>query len=83
LPSRGFDAGRGRAPADPALAGITFRALLVKVSAANAGMGDTIFVPAYEALRNRGVDIQFFHRVKTLELSPDRSRIERISHGDR
>jgi uncharacterized protein with NAD-binding domain and iron-sulfur cluster len=47
----------------------------------NAGMGDTIFAPAYEALRNRGVDIQFFHKVKSLELSADKSQVARIHVG--
>jgi len=47
----------------------------------NAGMGDTIFAPAYEALRNRGVDIQFFHKVKSLELSADKSQVSRIHVG--
>ena len=47
----------------------------------NAGMGDTIFAPAYEALRNRGVEIQFFHKVKRLELSSDKKRVARICMG--
>jgi len=46
-----------------------------------AGMGDTIFAPIYEALRNRGVDIKFFHKVNSLELSADRKRVERIHIG--
>jgi uncharacterized protein with NAD-binding domain and iron-sulfur cluster len=36
-----------------------------------AGMGDTIFAPAYEALRKRGVKFKFFHRVMSLTLTPD------------
>jgi len=47
----------------------------------NAGMGDTIFAPAYEALCNRGVEIKFFHKVKSLELSADKSRVARIHIG--
>lgn len=34
----------------------------------NAGMGDTLFVPAYEVLKQRGVKFRFFHRVRDLEL---------------
>jgi hypothetical protein len=44
----------------------------------NSGMGDTVFVPFYAALRARGVRFEFFHRVEQLELSPDRKRIGRI-----
>jgi uncharacterized protein with NAD-binding domain and iron-sulfur cluster len=47
----------------------------------NAGMGDTIFAPAYQALRNRGVDVRFFHKVKRLELSPDKKSVARIHVG--
>jgi uncharacterized protein with NAD-binding domain and iron-sulfur cluster len=47
----------------------------------NAGMGDTIFAPAYQALRNRGVDIRFFHKVKRLELSADKTSVARIHIG--
>jgi len=43
-----------------------------------AGMGDTIFAPIYRVLRARGVHFEFFHRVESLELSPDRRRVERI-----
>jgi uncharacterized protein with NAD-binding domain and iron-sulfur cluster len=31
-----------------------------------AGMGDTIFTPLYQALRQKGVRFAFFHRVETL-----------------
>ncbi len=44
----------------------------------NAGMGDTIFAPAYEALINRGVKVEFFHKVTNLGLSEDRKSIETI-----
>jgi len=47
----------------------------------NAGMGDTVFAPAYQALRNRGVDVRFFHKVKRLELSADKSNVARIHIG--
>ncbi|HTU92879.1 MAG TPA: NAD(P)-binding protein, partial [Gemmataceae bacterium] len=47
----------------------------------NAGMGDTIFAPAYEALVKRGVGVKFFHKVKSLELSADKSRIAAVRFG--
>ena len=47
----------------------------------NAGMGDTIFAPAYQALRNRGVDVRFFHKVKRLELAADKASVARIHIG--
>jgi uncharacterized protein with NAD-binding domain and iron-sulfur cluster len=46
-----------------------------------AGMGDIVFVPLYQALRRRGVRFHFFHRVKHLALSPDHTRIDRIVLG--
>jgi uncharacterized protein with NAD-binding domain and iron-sulfur cluster len=46
-----------------------------------AGMGDTIFTPLYEVLRRRGVRFEFFHRVRKLELSADKSRVERVVIG--
>src|SRR5262249_32974134 len=33
-----------------------------------AGMGEVVFAPIYKALRNKGVNFEFFHRVKHLEL---------------
>ena len=33
----------------------------------NAGMGDTIFAPIYQVLKQRGVTFKFFHRVTGLE----------------
>lgn len=33
-----------------------------------AGMGDVVFAPIYEVLRQRGVKFEFFHRVLELEL---------------
>ncbi|MCI0710500.1 MAG: NAD(P)-binding protein [Chloroflexi bacterium] len=44
----------------------------------NAGMGDTIFAPVYEVLKKRGVNFEFFHRIKNLKLSPDGNWIEAI-----
>ena len=46
-----------------------------------AGMGDAVFAPLYQALRRRGVDFEFFHRVDALHLSADRTAIEAISVG--
>ncbi len=43
-----------------------------------AGMGDTIFTPLYEVLRRRGVTFEYFHQVNRLELSADKSRVERV-----
>lgn len=47
----------------------------------SAGMGDVVFAPLYEALRRRGVDFEFFHRVDGLHLSADGTAIEAISMG--
>jgi uncharacterized protein with NAD-binding domain and iron-sulfur cluster len=41
-----------------------------------AGMGDTIFTPMYQALLARGVKFKFFHKVE--ELVPDGSQIGSI-----
>ena len=46
-----------------------------------AGMGDIVFAPMYQALRQRGVDVEFFHRVDQLHPSADGTRIEAISLG--
>jgi len=46
-----------------------------------AGMGDVVFAPLYQALRGRGVDFEFFHRVDALHLSPDRTAIDALSVG--
>ncbi|HEU4612660.1 MAG TPA: NAD(P)-binding protein, partial [Kofleriaceae bacterium] len=46
-----------------------------------AGMGDTIFAPLYLVLKKRGVKFEFFQRVDKLELSPDRTRVARITIG--
>src|SRR5262249_51818390 len=34
-----------------------------------AGMGETVFAPLYEALRARGVEFRFFHRVDQVRIS--------------
>jgi uncharacterized protein with NAD-binding domain and iron-sulfur cluster len=44
-----------------------------------AGMGDAIFAPMYEALRARGVRFRFFHDVRELGLSADGATVERIA----
>ncbi|MEG4959384.1 MULTISPECIES: NAD(P)-binding protein [unclassified Microcoleus] len=43
-----------------------------------SGMGDTIFAPLYEVLKQRGVKFKFFHRVKNLKLSEDKKTIKTI-----
>ena len=43
-----------------------------------AGMGDVVFAPLYQALRLRGVEFEFFHRVEALRLAPDRLAIDAI-----
>ncbi|MDX6686258.1 MAG: hypothetical protein QOF86_2386 [Baekduia sp.] len=43
-----------------------------------AGMGDAIFAPMYEALRARGVRFEFFHEVTNLGVSPGGQLVERI-----
>ena len=44
-----------------------------------AGMGDVVFAPLYQALRERGVRFEFFHQVDDLILSADGSRIETVT----
>jgi uncharacterized protein with NAD-binding domain and iron-sulfur cluster len=46
-----------------------------------AGMGDTVFTPLHQVLERRGVQFKFFHRVRNLELSPDKTAVERIHVG--
>ena len=36
-----------------------------------AGMGDTVFTPLYDVLKARGVKFKFFHKVESLQLSPE------------
>jgi uncharacterized protein with NAD-binding domain and iron-sulfur cluster len=43
-----------------------------------AGMGDTIFAPLYQVLKQRGVKFKFFHRVTNLKLSEDKRAIKTI-----
>ncbi len=46
-----------------------------------AGMGEVIFAPLYEVLRDRGVEFRFFHRVDALHLSDDGRSIASIDLG--
>ncbi len=43
-----------------------------------AGMGDVIFGPIYEVLKKRGVKFKYFHKVKNLKLSADKSHIAEV-----
>lgn len=47
----------------------------------DAGMGDVLFAPLYQALVARGVDFEFFTRVDSLGLAADGSSIETIRIG--
>lgn len=44
----------------------------------NAGMGDVVITPLYLLLARRGVRFEFFSKVRSLELSPDRRRVKRV-----
>lgn len=46
-----------------------------------AGMGDTIFAPAYEVLKKRGVKFEFFHKVLNLNLNTTTKTIDSIDIG--
>jgi uncharacterized protein with NAD-binding domain and iron-sulfur cluster len=46
-----------------------------------AGMGDVVIAPIYEALRRRGVDFEFFHRLDALHLDDRRQAIAAITLG--
>lgn len=46
-----------------------------------AGMGDVVIAPLYQALRRRGVDFEFFHRVDALHLDDTRTRVEAVTVG--
>ncbi len=43
-----------------------------------AGMGDTIFAPAYELFIREGVKVKFFHKVTDLKLSEDKKTVAQI-----
>ena len=44
-----------------------------------AGMGDVIIAPVYQALRRRGVEFEFFHRLDALHLDDARMAVDAIS----
>ena len=46
-----------------------------------AGMGDVVIAPLYQALRRRGVEFEFFHRVDALHLDDRRQAVEAITMG--
>jgi uncharacterized protein with NAD-binding domain and iron-sulfur cluster len=46
-----------------------------------AGMGDVVIAPLYQALRRRGVEFQFFHRVDALHLDDRRQAVEAVIMG--
>jgi uncharacterized protein with NAD-binding domain and iron-sulfur cluster len=46
-----------------------------------AGMGEVIFAPLYEVLRDRGVEFRFFHRVDAVRLADDGRSIAAVDLG--
>lgn len=46
-----------------------------------AGMGDVVIAPMYQALRNRGVRFEFFHRVDGLHLDAHHHAVDAITIG--
>ena len=80
----GGDPGRPRFPAGLALH-LTMRMFLDYKGALfwkmRAGMGDVVFAPLYQALRRRGVQFRFFHRLDDLHLSPDGRSVRSVSLG--
>jgi uncharacterized protein with NAD-binding domain and iron-sulfur cluster len=46
-----------------------------------AGMGDVVIAPLYQALRRRGVEFEFFHRVDALHLDDRHQVIDAITMG--
>jgi uncharacterized protein with NAD-binding domain and iron-sulfur cluster len=46
-----------------------------------AGMGDVVFAPLYQALRQRGVQFRFFHRLDHLRLAPDGQSVRAVDLG--
>lgn len=86
-----YEGGDPRRPACSAATGVhgLMRVLLTYRGAImwkmNAGMGEIVFAPIYEALLRRGVKFHFFHEAKSLELerSADRVLAKRISFAVR
>ena len=46
-----------------------------------AGMGDVVIAPLYQALRRRGVEFEFFHRLDALHLDDRHQQVESITMG--
>jgi uncharacterized protein with NAD-binding domain and iron-sulfur cluster len=46
-----------------------------------AGMGDVVFAPLYQALSDRGVRFEFFHRLDRVELTPDGQAVRALHFG--
>jgi uncharacterized protein with NAD-binding domain and iron-sulfur cluster len=46
-----------------------------------AGMGDVVIAPLYQALRRRGVEFEFFHRLDALHLDSHHHAIDAITMG--
>src|SRR5262249_30921239 len=46
-----------------------------------AGMGDVVFAPLYQALRDRGVRFEFFHRLDDLELDEHHRTVRAVRLG--
>lgn len=46
-----------------------------------AGMGDVVIAPLYQALRRRGVEFEFFHRLDALHLDASRRSVATITMG--
>ena len=46
-----------------------------------AGMGDVVIAPLYQALRRRGVDFEFFHRLDALHLDDRHQAVDAITLG--
>ena len=46
-----------------------------------AGMGDVVIAPLYQALRQRGVAFEFFHRLDALHLDDRRLAVDTITMG--
>jgi uncharacterized protein with NAD-binding domain and iron-sulfur cluster len=44
-----------------------------------AGMGDVVIAPLYQALRRRGVEFEFFHRLDALHLDTSRQSVATIT----
>jgi uncharacterized protein with NAD-binding domain and iron-sulfur cluster len=46
-----------------------------------AGMGDTVFAPIYQVLRQRGVEVEFFHRLDSVHIGPEGTTIDELRFG--